>query len=169
MPTKINPLPNLDVLNHHLDYNPETGIFIAKTGGRAGWKIGSPVGTTDRGYVRIRILGKYYFAHRLAWLMTYGKLDYTEQIDHTDGFRSNNRISNLRTATHSQNCQNIGVPKHNKSGIKGVHWSSSTKNWRAQIKLNGKRIIIGHFNDKIEAGDAYRRYAQQLHGDFQRK
>ncbi len=169
MPIKINPLPSLELLHHHLTYDPETGIFTANTGERAGWKVGSPVGTMDRGYVRIMISKKYYPAHRLAWFMTYGQLDDTQQIDHVDGIRSNNKIYNLRIATHGQNCQNIGLPKHNRSGVKGVHWASYSKKWRAQIKINGKRIFIGEFDTIGEAAEAYRQRAEELHGPFQRK
>jgi hypothetical protein len=166
MPVKINKLPSLEILNHHLSYDSNTGLFFAKTGGRAGWKVGNEVGTQDRGYIRIRIDKKYYPAHRIAWAMTHGYYNENQQIDHIDGIRSNNKISNLRLATHGQNCQNIGIPKHNTSGIKGVHWDNANKRWKAQIRINGIRKYIGYFSNKEEAHAAYCKAAKELHGDF---
>jgi len=166
MPVKINKLPSLDILQHNIEYNPDTGVMIAKTGGKAGWKIGHPVGTFDRGYIRIRISGKYYAAHRIAWAMCNGECAEDIQIDHIDGNRSNNKIDNLRLATHGQNCQNIKTPKHNTSGYKGVHWATRYKKWKAQIRLHGKRISLGLFTSKEEAYLAYCSAAKKLHGAF---
>jgi hypothetical protein len=168
MPIKINPVPDVELLKMHLNYNPDTGVFLAKTGGRAGWKIGEPVGFNDRGYLRIHINKKYHAAHRLAWVMTHGFLSDEDQIDHIDGNRSNNSISNLRIASHGANCQNVGIPRHNTSGIKGVHWAASNKKWRAQIKLHGKRYFLGDFNSKEEAAKAYEAASLQMHGEFSR-
>lgn len=166
MPMKINPLPPKEILEANVEYNSEAGVFTAKTGGRAGWKIGEPIGTIDRGYLRIRLNGKYHAAHRIAWLLVYGSLSENDQIDHIDGNRSNNKILNLRLATHGQNCRNIKIPKHNRSGIKGVHWSNHSKKWRAQIRLNGKRIFLGEYTNKEDAHAAYCDAAIKLHGEF---
>jgi len=169
MPIKINPLPPQAFLKEHIEYNPDAGTFIAKTGGRAGWRVGEPIGTIDRGYLRIRLKNKYYAAHRIAWALINGPISEEDQVDHIDGDRSNNKISNLRLATHEQNCQNIGIPKHNSSGLKGVHWNSYAKKWRAQIKLNGKRKFLGDYKTKEEAHAAYCNAATKLHGMFRRK
>jgi hypothetical protein len=166
MPVRINDIPSLEELQKILDYDPKTGVFLAKVGGKAGWKIGEPVGTWDRGYLRIIVNGKYYAAHRLAWKLFYGDISKLQQIDHIDGNRSNNAISNLRLANHNQNCQNIKPPKSNTSGFKGVHWNRQSGKWRAQIRYQTKRYFLGEFLSRETAYLAYCEASKKLHREF---
>ncbi|MDA6380520.1 HNH endonuclease signature motif containing protein [Escherichia coli] len=69
----------------------------------------------------IMINGKAYPAHRLAWLIVYGTMP-DGFIDHINRVRTDNRISNLRLVTHSENMQNRKIQKNNKSGYRGVSW-----------------------------------------------
>lgn len=91
-----------------------------------------------------------------------GKMD----IDHRDGDGLNCQRSNLRVATRSQNNFNSGKNINNKSGFKGVHFNKANNNWRAQIKVNGKRIHIGCFCSAEEAAKAYDISARSLCGEF---
>lgn len=87
----------------------------------------------------------------------YGKdLDKSTEIDHKNHDTLNNRRStNLRKTSRVQNMQNRkGAASHSKSGIRGVHWDSKRRKWRAQIQVSGKKIMIGGFDDIESAKNA---------------
>ena len=162
-------------LRSRLDYDPETGIFTWKprvvTYYRdSNWNkrfLGKPPGSlsaTD-GYLRIIIDCQGYLAHRLAWLHFYGQWP-VGHIDHIDENGSNNRIANLRLATHAQNLQNRGKASNNKSGYKGVCWDKSRGRWIASIGIGGKAKRLGTYRTREEAAAAYAEAAKRLHGDF---
>lgn len=88
--------------------------------------------------------------------------------DHRDGDGLNNRRSNLRIATRSQNMHNKKMQGNNTSGYKGVHWHKGRRMWQANIKLNDKRKYLGSFNTREEASAAYWAAAQEMHLDFAR-
>lgn len=90
----------------------------------------------------------------------------TEFVDHIDGNGLNNRRSNLRLATKSQNMMNQGARKDNTSGYKGVRWDKERKKWLAQIRINGVNKHLGRFSSKEEAYHAYCEAAKHYHGDF---
>ena len=137
-------------LKQYLNYNPLTGefIWIVTLGGRS--KVGSVAGTLSHGYIQIRISGKPYKAHRLAWLYVYGYFP-EHDIDHIDRDPSNNKIINLRHVSRSCNVKNSGLRCTNTSGIKGVYWDKKSDKWRAQIKVNNKQHHLGFFTDFTEA------------------
>lgn len=82
---------NQEILKLHLDYNQNTGVFIRRISLCNRVKIGDVAGNTNlQGYVAIRVLGKLYKAHRLAWLYVYG--EFPRDIDHINGVKSDNRI-----------------------------------------------------------------------------
>lgn len=87
-------------------------------------------------------------------------------VDHINRDKLDNRISNLRLASHSENCANRGKSKNNKSGFKGVDFCLRYKKWRSQINNQKKKIHLGYFLDKIEAAKAYDSAAKKLHKEF---
>jgi len=95
-------------------------------------------------------------------------LDLSNEIDHINGDKLDNRRENLRSATRSQNKMNSGKPKNNTSGYKGVCWYKRGNKWRAQIGINGKLKHLGYFEDKEEAAKAYKKAAEKYHGEFVR-
>lgn len=155
---------NLEKLNKLLHYDAETGVFT--------WKVSAGKGVAGRvaGSVRqhsicshyktidIGIGGKNYRAHRLAWLWTYGVLPETE-IDHIDGDGTNNRISNLRLATHKQNGENVKLRKDNRSGRRGVSFHQASGLWRARVSHHGRELCSYHGSseDAALAADAARK------------
>lgn len=143
-------------LKELLIYDIETGFFIWKKNGlRAGWN-------DSDGYRKIQIDGVYYREHRLAWFYVYLKWPSNE-IDHRDGVRNNNRILNLRDATRSQNRQNLSIKTKWESKTRGCSWHKKTKKWQAYIIVNKKWYALGYFNSREEAGSAYLTAKQRLH------
>jgi len=167
----IAPLPSLSRLRELLSYDPYTGNFHWLSGpGRGRPKAsGRLAGCVAKhlGYRLIRVDGRLYYAHRLAWLMGHGRESRLE-IDHINCVRLDNRLSNLREATGSQNHANVGLSSKNTSGLKGASWMPKRKKWRACISHNGKFIHLGHFDSKEEAHAAYLRASLKIYGEFAR-
>ena len=92
-----------------------------KTPSCKGWrKAGDEAGgLTKSGYYSVRVDGENYMVHRIIWALNHGDLEYG-LIDHKDKNRSNNKIENLRLVTHSINCKNSSIKKHNKTGHIGI-------------------------------------------------
>jgi hypothetical protein len=83
-------------------------------------------------------------------------------VDHINQNKLDNRKSNLRDATKSLNALNSGMFGHNRSGYKGVCWSTQAKKWRAYITHNNKQIHLGYFIDIKQADKAYRQKLAEL-------
>lgn len=151
-----------------LSYDPLTGIFTRLRSKKGGVNVGDVAGSDDgKGYVRIAIDRRGYAAHRLAWFYVYGEwpIGY---LDHANGDPSDNRIANLRPATNSQNIANAKTPATNTSGLKGVTWNRKSGKWQSGIKVKGKSIHLGLFDDKAEAHRAYCAAATRHQGEFAR-
>lgn len=152
-------------LRRVMDFDHVTGLFtwsgVAKNKMRAGSRAGT---SNNTGYICIMIHGKHYRAHRLAWLWEYGEFPKHE-TDHINGIRHDNRIANLRQATHCENMQNQRkMHKNNKTGCLGVYASGYRKNpWRVTISVQNKTKHVGHFSTKEEAREAYLEAKRQYH------
>jgi hypothetical protein len=151
-------------LKKYLKYSKETGIFtwkniskyhIEKNGSIAGF-------IAKNGYVVIKINGKKYKAHRLAWLYVYGYMP-KYGIDHINHNRSDNRIENLRDVSASINSKNRHKHKNNTSGFTGVGFVAKSNRWRARITVDGVVIYLGNFINFHEAVNA-RKNAEVLYG-----
>jgi hypothetical protein len=154
----------VDLLNHLFEYDKETGNLIWKIQQR-GIRKGSIAGSVkSHGYLCVGINYKSYRAHRLIFLMHKGYLPKT--IDHINGDKLDNRIENLRAATVGQNQHNRKTNANNTSGYKGVSWNKGCNKWLSQIKLEGKRIHLGYFDNVEEAAEVMRKAREELHGDF---
>jgi len=148
-----------------LGYDKDTGVFVWLVS-KGKCKAGSVAGTSNTtGHVQISVDGKKYLAHRLAWLCVTGEWP-TQEIDHINGVRSDNRFANLRQASRSQNAQNARLRRDNTSGRKGVTWCKNNLKWKAEIAVNFKRIRLGYFNSLDAASEAYNAAADAYHGDF---
>lgn len=138
-------------LKEILRYEKNTGklYWIARISKRM--TIGKEAGTkSKRGYVHIKIKGKVYFAHRLAWL--YEKGFYPKhQIDHINHDGYDNRWDNLREATNTENSRNRRISERNKSGLVGVSWNTRERRWIVQIGIGGKRKMIGGYKCLLDA------------------
>ena len=88
------------------------------------------------------------------------------EVDHVDRNGLNNRRSNLRLATRSQNLANTKLSRRNSSGVKGVRYDKERNKWRAEISATGIRYFLGRFDTKEEACGARSEAAGRLHGEF---
>ena len=122
---------------------------------------------TANGYIYLRAFGKFYLAHRVIWAMQSGEWPAFE-IDHVDTDKTNNRLGNLRLASHPENARNRPAQSNNKGGIKGVYWDASRQSWQAHIAANGKRHYLGRFKNVADAVDAYAKASASLHSTFGR-
>lgn len=150
-------------LKERLHYDPETGIFTWKERPRNDfaspesfptWNkrfAGKPAGSiSNRGYYRIKFWGVPYMSHRLAWLYVHGEWPENE-IDHINGVKTDNRISNLREADRLINLANMPVYKNSLTGIHGVSWSKTKGKWQANVYRNKVSYYLGVFDDYFEA------------------
>ena len=155
-----------DELKRLLHYNPETGVFTWLITRNNNVKAGAPAGgiNTD-GYLKIKLHGKTYSAHRLCWLYMTGVWP-PEQVDHINNFRSDNRWVNLRLATDEQNRFNRKNMPNSISKYKGVCWDKDLNKWRSRIFYKGKSINLGRFSCEIEAARAYNEASKKYHGEF---
>ena len=157
----------IDALKQWFFYDPKTGVLTWRMSNRyitAGTRAGCIGG---KGYLYVRLMGKVYRAHHLAWLMHYGEWpDPTLVVDHINGDTGDNRIENLRLATITQNAANSKLRAANTSGAKGVVWHKRDKVWCAGIGVNGKNIHLGNFTNKQSAAEAYRDAAVRYFGEF---
>jgi len=146
-----------------LDYDPEAGVFVWRERTSNRISVGDVAGRDNgNGYRRISIDGQSYYEHQLAWLYVYGEWPQNE-IDHRDGNGFNNKISNLRDATHEENCQNMPLKTTNTSGITGVSWSKLHSKWEAYIWRGYKKKYLGLFESLSDAREAYLRAKRELH------
>jgi hypothetical protein len=153
-----------------VDIDSENGIITWKErrGGKpSGSQFGSPH-YAGRIATLMRVGGKrvYISAHRLIYMHHYGHLP--KSLDHIDGDPLNNKISNLRAATHQQNMCNKKLSNRNKSGCHGVRLMPSGK-WEARITHKGDRIYLGLFEMKKDAIDARKRAEAEYFGQWRRK
>jgi len=118
-------------------YDPDTGkIYGIK---------GNEIKRTKNNYIYINI-DNGLLGHHFAWYMTYGNVDF-ERLDHENRIKNDNRISNLRILTHSENISN--------NDAKGYCFHKHNKKWVSTITKNKQTIHLGYFNTEEEARQAY--------------
>ena len=164
------PLPEIDDVREVLRYDHESGKlywrvrsieFFRGTEGRSAdhthrqWNgaragkeaLASP---KTRGYLGGKLFGMHVRAHRVAWALHYGQWPKNE-IDHINGIKSDNRISNLRDVDAATNSKNQPMSSKNSSGKIGVSWNGSIGKWHAYITIRQTRHHLGFFSDINEA------------------
>lgn len=149
-------LPTVDRLRQVLSYEPESGRLTWLVRRGVNVKAGDAAGTDHEGYVRIKVDGRLLLAHRIAWAMHSGCWPHDE-IDHIDGNKSNNCITNLRCVGRLVNMQNQRVaPSSNRScGLIGATWLKRKGCWAAQISVAGRKRHLGVFDSAEKAHGAY--------------
>lgn len=159
----------LETLHSLIDYDPDAGRITFKRRDRvyfetdrqfATWNsrfAGRPAVNVahSHGYLVGRVNSQMYKAHRLAFALHYGRWPEGE-IDHINGDKSDNRISNLREVSTLRNGKNRPKQANNTSGVTGVAYSAAKRKWFARIKVSQKLIHLGYFESMPEAVSARR-------------
>lgn len=153
-------------LKKQLHYDKNTGIFTRLVSNHHSVKLGEIAGTANNRYIMIRVNGKKYAAHRLAWLYVYG--DMPKMVDHINGNPSDNRIENLRLANHFTNNYNSKLRKDNTSGLKGINWNKKCKLWAVRVSVDGVRKFLGYFDNLEFAELVVKEARDKYHGEFAR-
>lgn len=170
----MNKLPSQQVLKSLLRYEESTGrlfwlprpdsMFSKPEYARA-WngKFAHKeafTATDTHGYRRGAILGIQTSAHRVIWKM----FNYEDPvfIDHINGDPGDNRISNLRSVSHRENCRNMKLRSNNSSGTCGVSFAQREGKWRAYIKGRNHVRSLGYFDTLKEAVEARRNHQNSL-------
>ncbi|MCI1143157.1 HNH endonuclease [Sphingomonas sp. WKB10] len=117
------------------------------------------------GYRQIMVDGQRLLSGRLAWFYMTGSWP-AHEIDHANGQRDDDRFSNLREATRSENNRNRRAS--GRSLIKGAFWVARQQKWRASIKRDGRTVNLGMFDTAEAAGAEYARAADEHYGKFAR-
>lgn len=156
-----------DLLKELFNYNQDTGELTWKVRSAYNVQPGAEAGSVSgQGYREVQIAGRTHKCHRLIWMMTYGNFPSTTDIDHINGDRADNRLTNLRLASRKQNPANRKVPANSSSGFKGV--APHGKGFRAYLTVNGSRINLGTRSSAKEAADLYDASAIEHYGVFAR-
>lgn len=119
----------------------------------------------NAGYSAVALMGVAFLAHRVAWALHYGEWP-KGQIDHINGDRRDNRITNLRVVDQTGNSRNAARPRTNKTGVIGVFWEERANRWKAYITADKKRVDLGSHNS-FEAAVAARKAAESTFGFHQ--
>ena len=148
-----------------LDYDPMTGEFVWKVE-RSGYvKKGKKAGSRHRtGYITITVDNIAYKAHRLAWLYVYGELP-NSPLDHINGDRKDNRISNIRQTSNNENQWNRYKARRDNActELLGVSWHKARGKWRVHISVDKKNLYLGSYPTAEEGYAIYLRFKELLH------
>lgn len=131
----------------------------------SGRRRDEPVGSkhSQIGYLRFMVLGHRYLAHVICWVLYYKEWPESH-IDHIDGNTFNNRKSNLRKVTQSENKHNPQkLQDNNTSGVPGVKYLKRDNTWMAALNIRGTRIYGGVYRNYEDAVEA-RRQLEVKHG-----
>lgn len=150
----------LEYVKSLLSYSPNTGEFrwLEAAPKSVRGRVAGSIEKTN-GYRYIRVGHNLILAHRLAWFYVHG-LWPEKYLDHINGSRLDNRISNLRPATQRENMQNSRA-RSNRFGLPGVFQNG--KRFGAQIALSGEKFHLGTFDTPEIAHQAYMAAKQKLH------
>ncbi|MEO0449071.1 MAG: HNH endonuclease signature motif containing protein [Pseudomonadota bacterium] len=178
--TKVTPVYDEQLFNELLHYEAETGKLYWKERDVRFFKDGKQTAdhnckawngryagteaftaTSANGYKVGRIFKRTLRAHRVIWTMVHG--EEPNVVDHINGVRADNRLTNLRSVTASQNSQNMRMRDSNTSGVTGVSFHKQRGRWQAYITVNNKAQNLGHFDNKDDA-IAARKAAEIEHG-----
>lgn len=141
------------------NYDSSTGTFVRRSSGKI---VGS---VHHSGYLHIWFEGRHFLAHRLAWAFVHNRWPQ-QQIDHINHERSDNRIGNLREASHGQNTRNSKIYRTNHSGFRGVSWHSQSKAFVAQANFRGRVHYLGLYKTAKQAHAAYCIFARSHYEGF---
>jgi len=147
---KFRPIPK--DIGDYVAYSEESSTgLINKVDRTHHSKKGQEIGFENQGYYRFKFGQKLYSNHRIIYFLNTGIDPEEKTVDHEDGDSLNNKISNLRLATRSQNQDNRKKQKNNKSGATGVFFRKSMQTWEPYIVKGVRQLSLGRFKNKDKA------------------
>ena len=144
-------------------YDPPTGVCTLKVD-RRNAKAGEPIDERyvyKKGYAQIGLKGKPHLLHRLIWLWMTGSLP-TNEIDHINGDKMDNRWENLRDVTRAEQMWNRSSWGKSAESI-GTKQVPSGR-WQAHINLHGQKHYLGTYDTEEKAMEAYLQAKILFHG-----
>lgn len=181
-------LPSQTYLREAFDYDPQSGILRwgarprehfgtvgrwkyhnARFSGRVAGAEWSGRCNSKYRHVSLKVgeRQRYFATHRIIWMWMMGSIPADHEVDHIDLDGLNNKWSNLRLATSSENLCNAPLRRDNTTGFKGV--SKYRNRFQAYINANGKRISLGVFPTAQTAYNARVQAAAEHYGQFGRE
>lgn len=139
---------DLNTINELFEY--KDGNLYWKKSRTSTIKVGQKVGTDCGHCLRVTVNKVPYKVHRVIFFMHYGYLP--RLVDHKDGNYKNNKIDNLREATHQENNRNQKLKPNNTSGCKNVTWNKTANKWQVGFTINKKFKYLGTYDD-LELAD----------------
>lgn len=155
---EAKPMPPQAELIRMFDYSPETGVLTWKEPSRKVSYAGRPAGwTMNTGHIQVRVGRKMFLAHRIIWSMTHGDIPTDMRVDHINGNRADNRLTNLRLLSMQENAVNRRPNRRASSRFKGVSLMKSRGKVviRARINIDGRMKSLGCFSSEEDAARAY--------------
>ena len=156
------------------DIDEFPGYMVSNLGrvrGKFGGRILKP-GTNRGEYLQVVLRSngksKTREIHRLVASAFLQNPEHKSDVDHVDGIRTNNFVSNLRWATHAENMRNKKSRPGGSSSYKGVCFAKQANKWKAKIKINGKDKYLGLFSDEASAARSYDAAALEHFRDYAR-
>jgi hypothetical protein len=167
----VEPSPQAsEEIRRHVRYDPERGEFwwlLPRQGRQVDGQAGSVVTTGKTHSQTVRVIfidGRKYYAHQIAWFLMTGR--WIPEVDHVNQEPLDNRWSNLRAATRSeQNMNRKPIPGR----LTGASFHKPSGRWQAYIKKDKKTLSLGYFDTAEEAHEAYLEAAKTLFGGFRRR
>lgn len=181
---KANKLMPAEQLRGLFTYDPTSGVLFwlprkieafATANAAATWNTryaNKPAGTRMLGKqgrpeaVLVGYKGQLYKVHRIIWAIVHGSIPEDLEVDHRNSNPFDNKLDNLRLATHAQNMANRAIRSSRPLSLSGAYIRS--RRFRASISVAGKTKYLGTFNSAEEAHAAYCQAAVLLRGEFAR-
>lgn len=149
----VKQLPSLDRLRHLFDYDGKTGLLTRRVSTSANARQGDTVGSRhNAGYLQLQLDGKKYLVHRIIWKLVTGEDPREFEVDHRNGDRSDNRWTNLRLATVSEQ--------------RGNRIVEGCQRHRDGYMVLFRKQYHGVYKTKEEAQSVYRKLAEAEWGEF---
>jgi len=127
--------------------------FVDKTGRRREPKLVVNTANCVDGYCQVGFKERMVKYHTIVYILLCGDIPEGSVADHINGNRLDNNINNLRVVSPRANSQNYH--SHRKGRLVGCTFDRGSMKWRAQIKINKKRVNLGRYNTECEAHDVY--------------
>jgi hypothetical protein len=150
---------NASLARELFDYDEETGLLRWKISPASNVFAGTEAGSVSiRGYKRLVYKQRWYLVHRVVWLVATGAWP-KNGLDHLNGNTSDNRLCNLREASHRSNAQNCKI--HREGHLPGTTFNKKAGRWYAQVRDGKKKVYLGAYDTNEEAHEAYKKYLTQ--------